>query len=275
LTAIAMVEDRSDKEYRTAVDSAEEDGARAIELAQAPRGIPDIGATSLLRNDPKTQGPILFTRHCASCHAHEAPAGDSSGDRHSISPRDPSAPDLYQFGSREWITGFLDSVQIDQGTRFFGTTAHKDGDMVDFVKDTLTDPDQWTKPQIDAVITALVAEAGIETLDQDNQQLQTQLEQGRELLKDTERCAMCHKFYDENEDAYGPDLTGYRSRQWTIDFIKNPSHERFYGDNNDRMPAYGKHPDNPKNNILTQREIELMVDWLRGDWYERAQENRQ
>jgi ubiquinol-cytochrome c reductase cytochrome b subunit len=182
---------------------------------------------------------------------------------------------LYKFGSRDWITGFLDPAQIDQGTRFFATTAHKDGDMVSFVKDTLTDPDQWTKQQIDAVITALVAEAGIESLDPANQQLQARLEQGRELLKDTERCAMCHKFYDENEDAYGPDLTGYRSRQWTIDFIKNPSHERFYGDNNDRMPAYGKDPDNPKNNILTQREIELMVDWLRGDWYERGTEASQ
>ncbi len=275
LTSVAMVEDRGDETYQKAVDTAEEDGTRAIELAQAPRGIPDVGATSLLRNDPKTQGPILFTRHCASCHAHEAPADHSNGDRHSISPRDPSAPDLYRFGNRDWITGFLDPVQIDQGTRFFATTSHKDGDMVSFVKETLTDPDQWTKQQIDAVITALVAEAGIESLDPNNQQLQTQLEQGRALLKDTERCAMCHKFYDENEDAYGPDLTGYRSRQWTIDFIKNPAHERFYGESNDRMPAYGKDPDNPMNNILTQREIELMVDWLRGDWYERGKETSQ
>ena len=108
LTAVAVVEDRGDDEYKKAVHIAEEDGMRAIELAQSPRGIPDVGATSLLRNDPKTQGPILFTRHCASCHAHEAPVGESEGDRNSISPRDPSAPDLYQFGSRDWIAGFLD-----------------------------------------------------------------------------------------------------------------------------------------------------------------------
>lgn len=271
LTTLAIMEDRGDEDYEKAVRIAEEDGERAIELAQAPRGIPDVGATSLLRNDSKTQGPILFMRHCASCHAHEPPGGGDKKDRHSISSREPSAPDLYRFGSREWIAGFLDPVQIDQGTRFFGTTAHNEGDMVSYVKDTLTDPDQWTKQEIDAVITALVAEADIEQLDPENNELQAQLELGRELLKDTDRCAQCHKFYEDNDDAYGPDLTGYRSRQWTIDFIKDPTHERFYGDSNDRMPAYGKNPD-PKNNILTQREIELMVDWLRGDWYERGAE---
>ncbi len=271
LTGVALVEDRGDADYGRAVHDAEEDAMRAVELAQSPRGIPDVGATSLLRNDPKTQGPILFTRHCASCHAHEAPAGESERNRHSISSREPSAPDLYHFGSRDWIAGFLDPTQIDQGTRFFGTTAHNEGEMVSFVKETLTDPDEWTKQEVDAVITALVAEADIEPLDPNNAELQKQLEQGRDLLKDTDRCAGCHKFYDDNDDAYAPDLTGYRSRQWTIDFVKNPAHERFYGDSNDRMPAYGKDSENPKNNILTQREIELMVDWLRGDWYDRRE----
>jgi mono/diheme cytochrome c family protein len=55
------------------------------------------------------------------------------------------------------------------------------------------------------------------------------------------------------------------SRQWMIDFIRNPDHERFYGDNNDRMPAFAPHAD-PRLNQLDDKSIELIVDWLRGDW---------
>jgi len=271
LTTQAIMEDRNDADYRLAVQAAEADAARVIELAQAPRGIPDVGAASLLRNDPQTQGPILFTRHCASCHTHEAPDGETADQRRTITSSNPTAPDLYRFGSRERVAGFLDPAQIES-PRFFGATAHKDGDMVGYVKESLASSDQWTKEQLDAVIAALVAEAGLEPADPNEADRQTQIELGHTLLKDAERCAMCHKFHEDNESAYAPDLTGYGSRQWTIDFIQDPSHARFYGDNNDRMPAYAKDPDNPRNNILTQREIELLVDWLRGDWYESSQD---
>jgi hypothetical protein len=53
-----------------------------------------------------------------------------------------------------------------------------------------------------------------------------------------------------------------------IDFVSDPGQERFYGKRNDGMPAYAKHPEESLENILTVREISLMVDWLRGDWYE-------
>ena len=71
-----------------------------------------------------------------------------------------------------------------------------------------------------------------------------------------------HKFHDSGEDPTGPDLTGYGSRQWLIDFISNPAHERFYGKRNDRMPAFGEEKQ------LDPRAIGLIADWLRGDWYE-------
>ena len=63
-------------------------------------------------------------------------------------------------------------------------------------------------------------------------------------------------------------MTGYGSREWTIGIISNPAHKRFYGDGNDRMPAYAEDTNQPANNILRSREIELLTDWLRGDWYE-------
>ena len=54
------------------------------------------------------------------------------------------------------------------------------------------------------------------------------------------------------------------SRQWLTDFISDPAHERFYGEKNDNMPAFFKDAANPKNNKLSRRELEMLVDWLRG-----------
>ena len=42
--------------------------------------------------------------------------------------------------------------------------------------------------------------------------------------------------------------------------LADPRHERYYGEDNDDMPAFGA------KNILTPREMEILADWLRGDW---------
>ena len=75
----------------------------------------------------------------------------------------------------------------------------------------------------------------------------------------------CHRFHEEGEElGTAPDLTGYGSRDWLMAFISNPEHVRFYGDKNDRMPAFGEEKQ------LTPTEIGLVTDWLRGEWYEPA-----
>ena len=55
---------------------------------------------------------------------------------------------------------------------------------------------------------------------------------------------------------------GSSSPRWSrlAAIIRDASHARFYGDRNDRMPAFG--PDE----ILSDVEIALLVDWLREDW---------
>ena len=55
-------------------------------------------------------------------------------------------------------------------------------------------------------------------------------------------------------------MRAYR-RDWMVQFIGNPAHERFYGKRNDRMPAY------LGDGVLDERSIALIADWLRGDWY--------
>jgi ubiquinol-cytochrome c reductase cytochrome b subunit len=80
------------------------------------------------------------------------------------------------------------------------------------------------------------------------------------------RCANCHQFQVPDEDATAPDLTGYGSKGWLTAFVQNPAHERFYGKKNDRMPAFGD------NDRLAPKQLELIVDWLRGDWARPAEE---
>ena len=87
------------------------------------------------------------------------------------------------------------------------------------------------------------------------------IEEGRRLILLPEmRCSECHQFRKKDEDATAPDLTGFGSREWLVGLISDPAHERFYGKRNDRMPSFGK------ENQLTQREMALLADWLRGDW---------
>ncbi len=50
--------------------------------------------------------------------------------------------------------------------------------------------------------------------------------------------------------------------------ISNPGAERFYGKNNDRMPVFAAHAELTENNILSPANLDLIVDWLRGEWYE-------
>src|SRR5207247_2523509 len=88
------------------------------------------------------------------------------------------------------------------------------------------------------------------------------IKEGRDLIETEMKCRDCHQFRKKDPDATAPDLTGYGSRAWLITFIGNPAHPAFYGERNDRMPAFGN------KGILNPKQIGLIADWLRGDWYE-------
>ena len=98
------------------------------------------------------------------------------------------------------------------------------------------------------VAVALSAEAKLPA----QQKLEAQPKQqeliaaGQKLLNSSDHCASCHHFrgkvdWSMKEDTY-PDLEGYGSREWLLEFIANPGHARFYNTNNDRMPAFAGDP---------------------------------
>ncbi len=257
LTFLAVTKDKRDPAYKAAVEEARRNADRIRILAQSPSGIPREGAVTLLRNDPLTQGPKLFAKNCASCHRYNG--HDGSGAR----PKDePSASDLGHYGSREWLSGLLDPQSVDS-PRYFGRTKFKDGKMVRFVKKDIAAFTSAQKDQLHKAIAALSAEAGLKSQMHLDQRDLALIDEGKTLIAgDALRCTECHQFHKPDEDATAPDLTGYGSRDWLIDFISNPGHARFYGKRNDRMPAFGQ------DKVLDDHAIGLIADWLRGDWYE-------
>jgi ubiquinol-cytochrome c reductase cytochrome b subunit len=277
LTILAWREDHNgvtehSKHYFAAVANAEAQALRIIMLANSPTGIPPTGALELLRGDPKIQGPKLFKTHCAACHSHVSP--DSLADpSQQIAVDKPTASNLWRFGSREWVAGILDPEKI-AGPHYFGNTALKEGDMVTWVNDNIGVQLEELKDeklaeyrrQVEDVTIAVAAEAelpGSATPD-----LAERIAAGRDAIVNGFACIECHKLDDEGALGMAPDLTGYASREWLTAFMSNPKAERFYPETNDRMPAFAAHADNPSANRLTAGEIDLLVSWLRGEWYE-------
>ena len=259
LTWLAFADDRRNPDYVAGVAQAEREAHRVVVLAQSPSGIPPTGAVGLLRADPLTQGPKLFARNCSSCHRYDG--HDGLGH----TPKDPqSAPELKGFGSRAWLAGLLDPKQVS-ATNYFGGTKFADGKMAKFVKKTFTDADPAKLEQLKKVIAAVSAEAALRSQLDADQRDAALIEQGRALAAGEDmRCTECHQFRKKDEEASAPDLTGWGSREWLTGIINNPKHARFYGKRNDRMPAFGE------EQILDAPAIGLLVDWLRGEWYEPA-----
>ena len=255
LTCLAISDDRKQPAYAASVKAAHRDAERIKVLAKA-NGIPVAGAATLLREDPYSQGPRIFARNCASCHRYDGHDGLGL-----VTTNAPRAPDLKGFASRQWITGLLDPAKISS-SNYFGGTKFADGKMAKWVKKNMTNASPDHARQI---IAALSAEAQLNSQRELDTRDASLITAGRDLIVgDDINCTECHAFRKPDEDATAPDLTGYGSRQWTIDFINNPAHTRFYGRRNDRMPAFGA------EKMLDAKSIEMVVDWLRGDWFEPA-----
>lgn len=254
---------KKSNEYLKAVEEADREAERVTTLASSEARIPLTGAITLLRDDPKTQGPKLFARNCAGCHSHVPP---SASEGESPAAKNLSAPNLYGFASRAWLAGLLNPKQI-AGPDYFGNTSHREGDMVGFVKDTLA---PWPGEEVQNIVIALSAEAQLKDQAEADKKDAARIEAGRKLIALDDRCVSCHKFRGAGELGSAPDLTGYGSREWLVGMIGDPKHERFYRDANDRMPSFAEHPGDSPKNRLSAHAIGLVVDWLRGEWYEPA-----
>ena len=257
LSGLSWWNDADSPKHQAALAAGQEEAQRVKQLARAPEGIPGGGALSLLRNDPKTQGPKLWEKHCAICHNYGAPEDEA------IKAETPSAPDLYAFAGRRWIAGLLDPEQI-KSPKYYGNTRFADGTMVRYVEERFA---KLEEKKQQAIVAALAAEAELELPHEQDQKDQDLIAEGRQLIV-SEGCTRCHRFHGQGDWGAGPDLTGYGSREWTIGIVADPTHPWFYGTWNDRMPAYIEQPEQPTENRLAAAEVDVLARWLRGDWYE-------
>jgi ubiquinol-cytochrome c reductase cytochrome b subunit len=133
---------------------------------------------------------------------------------------------------------------------YFGGTAFKDGTMAKKVLKKFDEEEKKLLPEVALLLSDLAELPYQESLEEEKR------EKLMDIFYDDLACIDCHDIDSEGEGS-APDLTGYGSKKWMVDFIFNPEHERFYGKKNDRMPAYGR------DKKLSTEEIEIVVEWIR------------
>ncbi len=262
LTWLAYAQDRADPDFVFAQTNAEAEADRAVELASGGGGIPAEGALALLRADPLTQGPRLFADRCASCHTYDGHDGLGRP-----LPEPQTAADLKRFASREWLEGLLDPERVAT-PEYFGGTEFATGRMVRMVQRRVAGFTHDQQTDLAKVIKAVSAQATLPYQAEADEVDRAEILEGTALISSASvGCTECHEFQDVVDDPIGPVLTGFGSREWLADFIRDASHPRFYGDSNDRMPAFGP------EQILSDEDIRLLTDWLREDWFGGGEES--
>ncbi len=275
LTVLAMVEDRRDLDHQAALAEAERDAHRIVELASLPAKIPVEGASSLLRSDPFTQGPRLFSKYCASCHRWNG----HNGRGHAVFETDPktqksvmmaaTAPDLGHFASRSWwteiLTNFENYFSPVAGSNYDLERSAEEGMVSWFRENQEVLRDDANKEDIRAMVEFLVAQTGRDDLDID----ETLASRGQEVLGSGEltagsitTCDNCHaevggEFVAGTDNSGIPELNGLGSHDWLTALITNPGAPQFYGENN-QMPAFA--------NKISPQDLELLVRYMTGDY---------
>lgn len=250
LTLLAFAEDRANLRHSAAIEEANWQADRVLSIVQ-DQGIPPAGAVTLLRNDHENRGRNLFAAHCASCHRY------NGHDGRGYPVDDPqSAPELAGFASVDWITKLLTHKHY-VSEEYFGGTAFKDGTMARKVLAKYTPEETALLPKLALLLSDMADLPYQEPLEDDaREELLSLFYNDEEDFQDGLSCIECHDI-DSEEEGHAPDLTGYGSDEWTVAFIKNPENDRFYGDENDRMPCYGR------DAKLTDEEIQILSDWIR------------
>lgn len=265
LTWVSFARDWHDEEFVAEQRQFDELSQRARQLADV-LNVPLEGAQHLLSGDARTQGPLLFRQHCASCHSHVDARGQG------IAATEPSAPNLDGFGTSEWILGMLEPKRI-VSPQVFGHTKFRDGEMIGKIQGLFdeagADGAAQLQTELREVARALSAEAALAGQRDRDRADAAAIARGRELITGKLSCTDCHHFYDAGELGSAPDLTGYGSREWLLGMIANPTGERYYGGElNDRMPCFAPDSQRPHTNLLSPTELAVLVDWLRCEWFE-------
>ena len=242
-----------------------EEEARQTAMASIPSG--DQPASRIIGRPVPSDAQLiqekaeqLFTRNCSACHSH------ADEDGVGIVANQPKAPNLFQFGSRRWLTGFLDPERI-KSIHYFGNTIHQEGEMVGVVEE-FEELDEEQQELLNGVIVALSAQAQlpIQKMEDDAAREDGSLEKANEAFGksiESYACSDCHVFPEYADGDDGPNLIGWGSRDWLKKMISDPEH--FYGKSNDKMPKFRADESTGKKSLLSEDELELLIGLIRGE----------
>jgi quinol-cytochrome oxidoreductase complex cytochrome b subunit/mono/diheme cytochrome c family protein len=227
--------------FQHARDEADKAAERAIALAH--QGIPEEGARYLLRRDPVTQGPKLFSIHCGSCHSHSALGLNDNAS--------PTASDLTDFGSKGWM---LDFLKDPDNPRFFGRTKFKGGTMSAWAKNAKA----IVKADFPVIAGWLARHPRPDSDDKDT----AEFKKGQKAFE--ARCIRCHTYNNEKGDdskTKGPDFTGYGDEEWLRLMVMAPDDPSRYGRaNRNAMPLF-RNLEGPGGDV-TKQELARTKDLL-------------
>ncbi len=230
LTAWALKVDSEDEAFQAGRAAADAESRQALEL-MALGGMNAEGQIRL------HEGLKLFhAKGCESCHRTE--------------PEDTPGPLLGGYGTIAYIEAFMRAP--DAKGRFGGTVLEGGMEAFEGSEDELRDLVQW-----------LFSLSGRRA---DPPASAEALRRGGEVFVSAE-CADCHNsptidplHADWEHDAFGPDLGGYMSFEWTRRLILEAGHPDYFGDAIEEedvsrgMPPYG--------DDLRPSELDLLTEWL-------------
>lgn len=298
LTALAFYEDEHDADHQAAINRAQIEAERTVELAGYSKNmIPPEGAMTMLANDPLIQGAKIFKKNCSSCHHFNGLDGqnekvmelgqDAEGNAVSVEAK-PTAADLGNFGSREWmksiITDYPNHFAPLKNAKWYAEAKQQveAGESIDFIDPDMGEMAGWSKENgpkllepenkaaLDAIVEYFVGNA-IQS-DAEGRQFNPQeydqalAKKGEEILDQgmnsegvlaDASCFGCHAKTPDDEGGGYPTLVNYGSKEWLKSFLADPGTNRHYGDKN-RMPKF--------EGRFTDQELDLLVRWMRNDY---------
>jgi ubiquinol-cytochrome c reductase cytochrome b subunit len=217
LGLLATARDRRDPTFLKQRVEALEKSENARRLAL--QGVPPEGGVAVFQNDPFFRAREIWAERCSGCHSLTGTGGDKG-------------PDLADYNSRAWISGFITDPN---GKLFMGPAQSEKG----------MKPVEGTPDEIKALTEFVYSQSAAPDVDA------KLAEQGKALLS-AKDCDSCHDV-DGTSGNTGPNLKDRGSLAYVINVITDTSQPTLFNAKN-KMPHFGGR--------LSPQEIETMARFV-------------
>ena len=197
LTGMALSEDQANLKHGAALEEANWQAERVIEIANK-EGIPPTGAVALLRQDHQNLGRRLFATHCSSCHRYNGTRWPAS--RWKTLPRRPTWR-----ASEAWSGSHACSIMtITTEDKYFGGTKFKDGTMARKVFAKYTEEEKALLPDIARLLADGAKLPYEEPLEEERRRTSFLYYNDDLDFEDGRSCIECHDIDSEDEGSWAP-----------------------------------------------------------------------